>query len=49
MTRGLTNPSLRPYLLLIAIVIVLAGVDAGQGRFLNWATAFSVLQQFAAC
>ena len=47
MTRGLTNPSLRPYLLLIAIVIVLAGVDAGQGRFLNWATAFSVLQQFA--
>ena len=47
MTRGLTNPSLRPYLLLIAIVIVLAGVDAGQGRFLNRATAFSVLQQFA--
>jgi ribose/xylose/arabinose/galactoside ABC-type transport system permease subunit len=47
MTRGLTKPSLRPYLLLIAIVIVLAGVDAGQGRFLNWATAFSVLQQFA--
>jgi ribose/xylose/arabinose/galactoside ABC-type transport system permease subunit len=47
MTRGLTKPSLRPYLLLIAIVIVLAGVDAGQGRFLNRATAFSVLQQFA--
>jgi ribose/xylose/arabinose/galactoside ABC-type transport system permease subunit len=47
MTRRLTKPSLRPYLLLIAIVIVLAGVDAGQGRFLNRATAFSVLQQFA--
>ena len=28
-------------------MIVLAGVDAGQGRFLNRATAFSVLQQFA--
>jgi ribose/xylose/arabinose/galactoside ABC-type transport system permease subunit len=47
MTGRLINPSLRPYLLLIAIAIVLAGVDAGQGRFLNRATAFSVLQQFA--
>jgi ribose/xylose/arabinose/galactoside ABC-type transport system permease subunit len=47
MTARLNNPSLRPYLLLIVIVIVLAGVDAGQGRFLNRATAFSVLQQFA--
>jgi len=43
----LVTPSLRPYLLLAAIVIVLAAVDAGQGRFLNRATAFSVLQQFA--
>ena len=41
------TPSLRPYLLLAAIVIVLAVVDAGQGRFINRATAFSVLQQFA--
>jgi ribose/xylose/arabinose/galactoside ABC-type transport system permease subunit len=41
------TPSLRPYLLLAAIVIVLEVVDAGQGRFINRATAFSVLQQFA--
>jgi ribose/xylose/arabinose/galactoside ABC-type transport system permease subunit len=47
MTGRLNNPSLRPYLLLIVIVIVLTGVDVGQGRFLNRATAFSVLQQFA--
>jgi ribose transport system permease protein len=42
-----TAPALRPYLLLGAIVIALAAVDAGQWRFLNRATAFSVLQQFA--
>jgi ribose/xylose/arabinose/galactoside ABC-type transport system permease subunit len=47
MLGKLTTPSLRPYLLLMVIVIVLAIVDAGQGRFLNRATAFSVLQQFA--
>jgi ribose/xylose/arabinose/galactoside ABC-type transport system permease subunit len=47
MTGRLTTPSLRPYLLLAAIVLALAAVDAGQGRFLNRATAFSVLQQFA--
>ena len=47
MLGRLVTPSLRPYLLLAAIVIVLAVVDAGQGRFINRATAFSVLQQFA--
>lgn len=47
MIGRLTTPSLRPYLLLAAIVLALAAVDAGQGRFLNRATAFSVLQQFA--
>ena len=38
---------MRPFVLLAAIVAVLALVDLGQGRFLNRATAFSVLQQFA--
>ena len=47
MIGRLTTPSLRPYLLLATIVLALAVVDAGQGRFLNRATAFSVLQQFA--
>lgn len=47
MIGRVTTPSLRPYLLLAAIVLALAAVDAGQGRFLNRATAFSVLQQFA--
>ena len=39
--------SARPYLLLAAITLVLAIVDGDRGRFLNHATAFSVLQQFA--
>ena len=43
----LKAPSVRPFVLLAAIVMVLAFVDLGQGRFLNRATAFSVLQQFA--
>ena len=43
----LKAPSVRPFVLLAAIVLVLALVDGGQGRFLNRATAFSVLQQFA--
>jgi ribose/xylose/arabinose/galactoside ABC-type transport system permease subunit len=43
----LTSRSARPYLLLGAITLVLAIVDGGRGRFLNHATAFSVLQQFA--
>jgi ribose/xylose/arabinose/galactoside ABC-type transport system permease subunit len=47
MLRWLNAPSVRPFVLLAAIVAVLALVDLGQGRFLNRATAFSVLQQFA--
>ena len=42
-----TSRSARPYLLLAAITLVLAIVDGDRGRFLNHATAFSVLQQFA--
>jgi ribose/xylose/arabinose/galactoside ABC-type transport system permease subunit len=41
------NRTLRPYLLLVAILAAIAVLDAGQGRFLTTATAFSVLQQFA--
>ncbi len=47
MLRWLSAPSVRPFVLLAAIVAVLALVDFGQGRFWNVATAFSVLQQFA--
>ena len=47
MVKQLKYPALRPFLLLATIIIVLALADAGQGRFLNRATAFSVLQQFA--
>jgi ribose/xylose/arabinose/galactoside ABC-type transport system permease subunit len=43
----ITNRSIRPYLLLLLIVIALWVLDGGQGRFLTTATAFSVLQQFA--
>jgi ribose/xylose/arabinose/galactoside ABC-type transport system permease subunit len=43
----LKDPSVRPIVLLAVLVIALALFDAGQGRFLNRATAFSVLQQFA--
>lgn len=45
--RRLKAPSVRPFVLLVAIVVALALVDGGEGRFLNRSTAFSVLQQFA--
>ncbi len=41
------HSSVRPFVLLAVLVVALALFDAGQGRFLNRATAFSVLQQFA--
>src|ERR1700754_4752536 len=47
MLRWLQARSVRPFVLLAVLVIALALVDHGQGRFLNRATAFSVLQQFA--
>jgi ribose/xylose/arabinose/galactoside ABC-type transport system permease subunit len=43
----ITNRSVRPYLLLLAIAVVLFILDRGRGQFLTTATAFSVLQQFA--
>jgi len=39
--------SVRPYLLLVLIAIVLLVLDGGRGRFFTTSTAFSVLQQFA--
>jgi ribose/xylose/arabinose/galactoside ABC-type transport system permease subunit len=47
LSERLKSPSVRPFVLLVTIVVVLAMVDAGQGRFLNRSTVFSVLQQFA--
>jgi ribose/xylose/arabinose/galactoside ABC-type transport system permease subunit len=43
----MANRSVRPYLLLVVITIVLCILDGGRGRFFTPATAFSVLQQFA--
>jgi hypothetical protein len=42
-----TNRSVRPYLLLVVITLVLWALDRGQGRFFTTGTAYSVLQQFA--
>ena len=44
--KHLGNPSIRPFLMLAAIVAVLVLLDGGQGRVLTRATAYSVLQQF---
>jgi ribose transport system permease protein len=43
----LANRSVRPYLLLVLITLVLWILDRGRGQFLTASTAFSVLQQFA--
>jgi len=43
----IVNRSVRPYLLLVAIIVALWLLDAGRGRFFTAATAFSVLQEFA--
>ena len=47
MRSFLANRSVRPYLLLVAITVVLWILDGGRGVFFTTATAFSVLQQFA--
>lgn len=47
MRQLLANRSIRPWLLLVAIALVLWVLDAGRGQFFNTSTAFSVLQQFA--
>jgi ribose/xylose/arabinose/galactoside ABC-type transport system permease subunit len=47
MGSKLNSPSGRPFVLLAAIIVAFCIVDWGHGRFVNRATAFSVLQQFA--
>src|SRR5277367_265642 len=47
MRSFLANRSVRPYLLLVTITVVLWILDGGRGVFFTTSTAFSVLQQFA--
>lgn len=47
MTSRLNSPSVRPFWLLAVIILAFCAVDWGHGRFVNRATVFSVLQQFA--
>jgi ribose/xylose/arabinose/galactoside ABC-type transport system permease subunit len=47
MRKLLGNRSLRPYLLLAALTLVLLILDDGRGVFFTTATAYSVLQQLA--
>jgi ribose/xylose/arabinose/galactoside ABC-type transport system permease subunit len=42
-----SNPAIRPYLLLTIVVLLLAAVDFGHGRFLSVGTAYSALQSFS--
>ena len=44
--RLVTNPDLRPYLILVACIAALTAIDF-SGRFLSMATTFSTLQTFA--
>jgi ribose/xylose/arabinose/galactoside ABC-type transport system permease subunit len=43
----LGDPQFRPYVFLVAVVLLLAVLDWGNGRFLSQATLFSTLQSFA--
>jgi ribose/xylose/arabinose/galactoside ABC-type transport system permease subunit len=45
--RTVLQPGFRPYLILVIVMLLLSVFDAGQGRFLTLATAFSALQTFA--
>lgn len=45
--RMVLRPGFRPYLILAIVILLLSAFDAGQGRFLAIATAFSALQTFA--
>ena len=45
--RIVLQPAFRPYLILAIVILLMSAVDAGQGRFLTIATAFSALQTFA--
>lgn len=45
--RMFANPTLRPFVLLLLLVLLFSVADLGQQRFLSAGTAFSVLQQLA--
>jgi ribose/xylose/arabinose/galactoside ABC-type transport system permease subunit len=45
--RHLDGPHVRPFAVLTACIVLLAVADAGNGRFLSAATAYSTLQIFA--
>ena len=47
MTQIFLRPSVRPYLILVGVVTLLAAIDAGNGRFVTVATAYSALQSFS--
>jgi ribose/xylose/arabinose/galactoside ABC-type transport system permease subunit len=47
MLRYLQGPHARPLAVLIACIVLLAVVDAGNGRFVSAVTAYSTLQIFA--
>ena len=45
--KRMTNPHLRPLLVLLATIALLVVFDGGEGRILTSATVFSALQNFA--
>jgi ribose/xylose/arabinose/galactoside ABC-type transport system permease subunit len=45
--RTVLQPGFRPYLILAIVILLLSAFDAGQGRVLSIATAFSAFQTFA--
>jgi ribose/xylose/arabinose/galactoside ABC-type transport system permease subunit len=47
MTGALLQSKFRPYLILAAVIALLTIVDAGSGRFLSAATAYSTLQSLS--
>src|SRR6516164_10984648 len=47
MTPFLLKPTVRPFLILVGVVLLLAAIDAGNGRILTVATAYSALQSFS--
>src|SRR5262249_35228243 len=45
--RLLIEPNKRPFTIMLAVVVVLALIDRGEGYFLSLGTVFSVMQLFA--
>ena len=47
MTPIFLRPTVRPFLILVGVVLLLAAIDAGNGRILTVATVYSALQSFS--